>query len=279
MSEAAGIASALVGFLVFFWIFFGAIAILMIIATWKLYEKAGEPGWASLIPFYRDYVLFKISWGNGWYFLLSTVPAIVTNIFYYSWYISLLERGFNEYGNNLDGYYGGLYNGMIAGSVGLGILMFFVGIFVLVITIITNVKLAKAYGQSGGFACGLIFLPYIFIPIMAFSKDIRYIGIPGKMPPYGAGYGGPNPQNRQTNWQNPYYQANGYQQSPPQYGPNQGWGWQPPEQQNNPYREPYSATPGAESQTPPQDVAKYCPDCGMPLKKDDAFCPRCGKPQ
>ena len=51
-----------------------AAMVLGIIAMWKVFEKAGEPGWAALIPFYNAYVLFKITWGNGWKFLLMLIP-------------------------------------------------------------------------------------------------------------------------------------------------------------------------------------------------------------
>lgn len=53
-----------------------ALAILMIVGRWKMYEKAGEPGWASIIPFYSEYVLFKIAWGSGWMFLVMFIPFV-----------------------------------------------------------------------------------------------------------------------------------------------------------------------------------------------------------
>lgn len=40
----------------------------------------------------------------------------------------------------------------------------------LVFSVLTCIKLAKAFGKSGGFAVGLIFLPIIFYPILAFGK-------------------------------------------------------------------------------------------------------------
>ncbi len=49
--------------------------VLTIIARWKIYAKAGRPGWASLIPFYTWYCMFDIAWGNGWLFLLMFVPC------------------------------------------------------------------------------------------------------------------------------------------------------------------------------------------------------------
>lgn len=53
-----------------------AISILNIIAMWKIYAKAGKPGWACIIPFYSQYCLFDIVWGNGWLFLLSYIPLV-----------------------------------------------------------------------------------------------------------------------------------------------------------------------------------------------------------
>ena len=50
-----------------------------IIVMWKLFEKAGKPGWASIVPFYNLYVFFEITWGNGWLFLLillSIIPIV-----------------------------------------------------------------------------------------------------------------------------------------------------------------------------------------------------------
>lgn len=53
-------------FLIAFVVIAIAVGILQIIATWKLYRKAGEKGWAAIVPFYNLYVMVKIAWGNGW---------------------------------------------------------------------------------------------------------------------------------------------------------------------------------------------------------------------
>lgn len=53
-----------------------AIFILQIVAKWKIFDKAGEHGWAALIPFYSTYVLYKITWENGLFFLLSYIPCL-----------------------------------------------------------------------------------------------------------------------------------------------------------------------------------------------------------
>lgn len=53
-----------------------AITILTLIGMWKLYVKAGKPGWAAIIPFYNVYVLFEIAGMNGWMFLLLLIPIV-----------------------------------------------------------------------------------------------------------------------------------------------------------------------------------------------------------
>lgn len=52
------------------------IAVFMLVVLWKVYAKADEPGWAAIVPFYNLYVLFKITFGNGWFFLLSFIPFV-----------------------------------------------------------------------------------------------------------------------------------------------------------------------------------------------------------
>lgn len=57
------------------------LSVILIIGRWKMYEKAGEHGWASLIPLYSEFVLFRIGWGSGWMFLVTLIP-IVNVVFY-----------------------------------------------------------------------------------------------------------------------------------------------------------------------------------------------------
>lgn len=52
------------------------IVVLIIVAMWKIYEKAGEAGWKAIIPFYNSYVAYSIFWGNGWLFLLTLIPVV-----------------------------------------------------------------------------------------------------------------------------------------------------------------------------------------------------------
>jgi hypothetical protein len=53
-----------------------ALVIFVIAALWKVFEKAGQPGWASIIPFYNSYVILKIAGKPGWWLLLYLIPVV-----------------------------------------------------------------------------------------------------------------------------------------------------------------------------------------------------------
>ena len=89
------------------------VAVLTIVGYWKIFSKAGEAGWASIIPLYNQYILSKITFGNGWLFLLLLIP-FVNFIF----------------------------------------------------MIVMMYKLSKSFGHGIGFTIGLIFLPFIFLPLL-----------------------------------------------------------------------------------------------------------------
>ena len=103
-------------------IFVLAIGVFLIICQWKIYTKAGKPGWACLIPIYNIVVLLEIVKKPIWWLLLMLIPVV--NV---------------------------------------------------VIAILIMIELAKVFGKDGGFTVGLILLPYIFYPILAFG-DAQYIG-------------------------------------------------------------------------------------------------------
>lgn len=52
------------------------IGVVALVAEWRIYSMAGEPGWACLIPIYNMYVLYKIVYGKGIKFLLLIVPIL-----------------------------------------------------------------------------------------------------------------------------------------------------------------------------------------------------------
>ena len=122
VSTTSGLTGALAAMGLFFWVLSMALSILMIISLWKIFKKAGKPGWASIIPIYNIYIMCEIAEKEWWYVLLSCVPF--ANI-----YAMVV-----------------LYNGM-----------------------------AKRFGKSGGFVAGMILLPVIFFPMLAFGKDAAIV--------------------------------------------------------------------------------------------------------
>lgn len=77
--DQTAIFAALTGFFMTIAIIGSIIGVLTIIAMWKIFTKAGKPGWASLIPIYNVVVLFQIVNLNPWLILLFIVPIV--NIF------------------------------------------------------------------------------------------------------------------------------------------------------------------------------------------------------
>ena len=53
-----------------------AVLLIVIIGGWKVFEKAGQPGWAVLIPIYNAYIILKIAGRPGWWLLLCFIPVV-----------------------------------------------------------------------------------------------------------------------------------------------------------------------------------------------------------
>ena len=71
-----------------------ALALISIIAQWKIYEKAGKPGWAVLIPFYNIIVLLEIVGKPIWWIFLFLIPVV--NIVFGIWTTNLLSKSFGK---------------------------------------------------------------------------------------------------------------------------------------------------------------------------------------
>lgn len=70
---ALGVMAAFAGVWLLFWL---TVALLSIIGLWKVFTKAGKPGWAAIIPFYNIYVLLQIVGRPGWWLLLFLIPFV-----------------------------------------------------------------------------------------------------------------------------------------------------------------------------------------------------------
>jgi hypothetical protein len=56
-----------------FWICYTVYTILIIAAWWKIFSKAGQPGWAAIIPIYNLYIWCKIVGRPAWWILLLLI--------------------------------------------------------------------------------------------------------------------------------------------------------------------------------------------------------------
>ncbi len=140
--------SFIIGLLIVLFILY----IIEIIAVWKIFKKAGQPGWKSLIPIYNTYILYKIVGLSFWKWLM--LPAVV---------VGLLSTG------------SGILMDMGNDYSILGALLLLISLileFVILIKFIS--KYAKAFGKGEGFAIGLFFLPNIFQLVLAFG-NAKYV--------------------------------------------------------------------------------------------------------
>ena len=70
------------------------VSVVMIIAHWKIYEKAGKPGWAAIIPIYNLIVLLEIVGKPLWWIILFLIPCV--NIVFLVWVTNLLSKSFGQ---------------------------------------------------------------------------------------------------------------------------------------------------------------------------------------
>lgn len=59
-----------------FLVFYLALLLVTIVGGWKMYAKAGQPGWAFIIPIFNFYILLKIA-GRPWWWLIGMLIPLV----------------------------------------------------------------------------------------------------------------------------------------------------------------------------------------------------------
>ena len=72
-------------------IIMGLFSLVVVAAMWKVFTKAGKPGWAAIIPIYNGVVLLDIAGKPVWWIILFFIP-IVNFIFLILTYVGLAER-------------------------------------------------------------------------------------------------------------------------------------------------------------------------------------------
>lgn len=53
-----------------------AIVVVVVVGVWKVFEKAGKPGWAAIIPIYNLIVLLEIAGKPLWWIVLFLIPLV-----------------------------------------------------------------------------------------------------------------------------------------------------------------------------------------------------------
>ena len=122
----------------------------MSVFWWFILKKSGEKGWKALIPIYGNYYKFK-SIDNVSLFWGYIIYVILNIIIYWSIQVDSSNGIINL----------GTYEGRSLINL----------IFDLYFHIRISMNLTKVFNKSGGFTAGLIFLPHIFLGILAFGKS------------------------------------------------------------------------------------------------------------
>ena len=118
------------------------IAIIIFVSLWKIFQKAGRPGWEGIIPLYNYYILLVEVVGRPAWWIAFPIAAIVLG-----W---------------------------------VPIIGWLISIAFLVVHIIVSNDLSKAFGKGVGFTIGLVILGFIFFPILAFG-NAQYLGKPNHL--------------------------------------------------------------------------------------------------
>jgi hypothetical protein len=79
----------------FGWILFAIFAAAFYIYVyWRIFEKAGKPGWAAIIPIYNTIILLEIVGKPLWWIILFLIPGV--NIIFGIWVTNLLSLSFGK---------------------------------------------------------------------------------------------------------------------------------------------------------------------------------------
>ena len=71
-----------------------AIVVFVIAGLWKVYEKAGQPGWACIVPIYNIIILLRIVGKPWWWLLLMCIPYV--GLVWSIWTYNMLSKSFGK---------------------------------------------------------------------------------------------------------------------------------------------------------------------------------------
>lgn len=58
-----------------------ALVLVLLAGLWKVFVKAGQPGWAAIVPIYNTYILLQIVGRPAWWLLLMLIPFVNLVVF------------------------------------------------------------------------------------------------------------------------------------------------------------------------------------------------------
>ncbi|MDO4807765.1 MAG: DUF5684 domain-containing protein [Coriobacteriales bacterium] len=157
MSDAEAIAygSILMGAMSLILVLGFAYWLITVISHWRLFTKAGEKGWKSLIPVYTDYTLFKLVWNTKGFWIWFGSGVVTAAVSMLTTQYVMVE---------------GQLTSVATGNIVTTAISFVASIVSLIWSAMMCLRMAIAYGKKPSFGIGLFLLPFIFKPILAFGS-------------------------------------------------------------------------------------------------------------
>lgn len=75
-------------------LFFLLLVVAMLAAMWRIFEKAGQPGWAAIVPIYNIIVWLKIINKPWWWLIMMVIPLV--GVIFSIWATNLLMKAFGK---------------------------------------------------------------------------------------------------------------------------------------------------------------------------------------
>jgi len=137
-----------------------ALTALSLVCMWFIFTKMGLPGWKGIVPYYNIWTaLKKLKKPQYWFWIIlaSSLLLIVGLVFLTASMILAMQYGAGDW-----------FSGIIAGG---GVLLMLVLLVCLFFLVRLTHAFSKSFGHGAGFTVGLVLLPYVFSPIMAFGPN------------------------------------------------------------------------------------------------------------
>ncbi len=138
------------------------LTVLQVISLWKLFVKAGKPGWYSIIPIYNVFVIANLGETNIIWPIINVASPIVSFLMTFG-----ITFGLEVF--KIDANYDVAYASTSLLSMCLTVLVY-------VANFVMMINFAKKYGKDGVFGVGIVLVPFVFLPWLAFDKNTKYNG-------------------------------------------------------------------------------------------------------